>query len=147
MSGYVKFTGEWNKLLGMGFVYPKVYDGSRVMYKKDGLTIYRSQSEVYLNNFDLYKFINFMRCDPITLFTDDTLYVYRLNIENEYHYLPVNNHNRYIASKLLSAHALAMHEKRETSTVYMGIEYMDRPTFNVIKELMALGWLELVEYP
>lgn len=154
--GYVKFTGDYSKLKGMGFTFQKLYAGNYMQWEKNHFRIWKKGSDITHDSYDLFKLISFLETKPLLKkheFKDGrvsySMFKFYTNpAENIYDYFAFTeeNLNRHIQHmKDVSAYIA---DKSLPEPEYLGDwEWVDEKTLAFIKELKDMGWYELDYYP
>lgn len=154
--GYVKFTGDYSKLKGMGFTFQKLFAGNYMQWCRNHFRVWKRGAELEHDRFKLFKLIRFMRTKPElgeTNFLDGShrFVFYKMYYATEYNdydydYHPYDEEHR----QLFADYNQAVGEHREGDdfpepigdVVFVGKKDMD-----VLKEFEDLGWYELAYWP
>lgn len=136
---YVKFTGDYSKLKGMGYTFQKLFSGNFMTWEKNGLAIWKRGATVKSLDFDLYKLATLLKTNPPLKSRGVMLEVYkRKTSKSEYEYL--NDHDGYEAY-MTFLHSMG----RGSNFPQVSIELIPIQSMDAILELNALGWFELAE--
>lgn len=160
--GYVKFTGDYSKLKGMGFTFQKLYASNYMQWERNSFRVWKRGGDITHDEYKLFKLIRFMRTKPVlrqtTLMDGSKRFVfYKLYYATEYNQYDYDYHpydDEHI--KLFRDYYQAVNKHIEAGgtgeddnfpepigdSVYLGKEDMD-----VLKEFEDLGWYELAYYP
>jgi len=157
--GYVKFTGDYSKLKGMGFTFQKLFAGNYMQWEKDGFRVWKKGAELEHNEFNLFKLIKFLRTEPEMRSWDSNphatrgdktymFYKFYSNVdENEYDYYPATEANR---KKMADNTALfgADDYDPDNPPPYLGTSIcIGSKQIEFIQEFIDMGWIELDYYP
>lgn len=160
--GYVKFTGDYSKLKGMGFTFQKLFAGNYMQWHRNSFRVWKRGGDITHDDFKLFKLIRFMRTKPevrtttwrngTTSFVFYKMYYATEYNDYDYDYHPydeehINMFKEYYQA--VDAHIKAGGDGSDDDfpepigdTVYVSKKQMD-----VLKEFEDLGWYELAYYP
>lgn len=135
MSGYVKFTGDYSKLKKMGFTFQRLYASNYMQWENHGIRVWKRGGDVTLDNFDLYDVLRFIRREK-PLIVKDLLWLYHEERDGQKYF-----HPQSIGRDLACECMLGEYPNLVSS------DYIHRKTLDVLTDLNALGWYELVDNP
>lgn len=157
--GYVKFTGDYSKLKGMGFTFQKLFAGNYMQWEKNGFRVWKKGAELEHNDFNLFKLIKFLRTKPVLRSWDSnpngvrgaiTYSFYKFYSdpdENEYNYYPTDEANN---KKMRDWNELfnADDYDPDNPPPYLGTTIcVGSAQIEFIQELIDMGWIELDYFP
>lgn len=157
--GYVKFTGEYSKLKGMGFTFQKLFAGNYMQWEKNGFRVWKRGAELEHNEYNLFKLIKFLRTNPELQSWDSkpngvrggkTYMFYKFYSDpdnNVYDYYPATEANR---KKLADNSMLWGADKydEDNPPPYLGTSIcIGDKQLDFLRELNDMGWYELAYFP
>jgi len=141
MKGYVKFTGQYNKLKSMGFEFQKLHAMNYMQWERNDFRIWKKGSEITHDELRLYTFMKFLETCPTLRVLDNrvvSFYYIRNDKTHEVEYLPYTEENK----KMYWAF---MQNDDDFPDIYISSQAIDKKTLDDIKEFKDLGWYELVD--
>lgn len=152
-NGYLKFTGNYNKLQEMGYEFQKLYASNYMQWHKDGLRIFKRGADITHGNINLYKLVKLMRgleSDNDVKQSEKCVSFYKFysNVDaNEYEYYPITTETRqqYMDNGKQWA-TLPEQCPNDDFPPYMVMETVMKTMLRDLEELNKLGWYQLVKH-
>jgi len=147
-NGYLKFTGEYNKLKTMGYDFQKLYAANYMQWHKDGIRIFKRGATIEHGSINLYKLITFLRTKPAIRSYDTCMAFYKFysNADiNEYDYYPMTEENKKKYNENIEQWLSVTDDTpRDKLPAYLSTEIINKKTLEQLQELEQLGWYELI---
>jgi hypothetical protein len=156
--GYVKFTGDYSKLKGMGFTFQKLYAGNYMQWCRNHFRVWKRGSDITHDQYNLFKLVRFMRTNPelrtVRLLNGvNNIVFYKLYYATEYNQYDYDYHPYDEEHKqLFKDYYQTVHEHCEDDTKPMpepigDSVYLSKNDMDVLEEFDKLDWFELAYYP
>lgn len=157
MPGWVKFTGEFGKLKGMGYEFGKYWANNYIGYSRGQLVIWKAAKDITYDDGSLYDLLSFLASDPVVheykpedptnRFKLDgirILYEYDDDGRNK-RWLPTSEENRKRHGEIMRRWSSWDKDSGEPAPPMVGSSLIGRELLDQIQELKDLGWIELIE--
>lgn len=156
-QGYVKFTGEYNKLKGMGYEFQKLYASNYMQWCKDHFRIWKKGNDITHDEYDLYKLISFLQTNPkVKIYKDKegnlesiTFYKFRDSNDDPYSYYygerNEENEKRYAKNQKAWLNLPKDAPDEDVPPSYDWV-WVRKDTLDFIQDLKDKGLYELAEY-
>ena len=149
MGGYVRFTGDYAQLKGLGYEFQKLHAANYMSWNKNGVFIFKKGADVTHGEIDLYNLLSFLDTNPEVRETDDRIIFFKQEIEegiahsSNFYFLPYDAAHRkaYCASQ----RAWASYTDGMEKPPYISTQSVTHELLAQLNELRERGWLELVE--
>lgn len=154
--GYVRFTGEFKKLKGMGYKFGKYFASNYIGYSRGKLMIWKAGKDITYDDGSLYDLLSFLATDPMVheynpddptnrFKLDGIRILHEYDADNDKKWLPCTEETRIRHRDIHLAWSAWDKDSGEPAPPMVGSSFIEREFLNQIQELKDLGWLELVE--
>ena len=143
---YLKFTGDYTALKGMGYKFQKLYANNYMSWSKNGVYIFKRGADITHGEFDLYKLVTFWRTNPKVRTHECGVSFFKFYNNpdtNDYDYYPYTDENiaKYRAN--LDEWGKWSEESGEDAPECMSSIMVGHDLLTQLEELNELGWYEL----
>jgi len=153
MPGYVKFTGDYAKLKGMGYKFQKLFASNYMQWNLGDLRVWKKGSDITYDDYDLYDYITFVRSNPTyrtynSMFgKKELIYSFLVSVDdkNNTTFLSFTEENKKLYLGNMDEWKEWEEDSGEPAPAYMTSKRLDVEMLAQLKELEDLGWVELVE--
>jgi len=147
--GYVKFTGEYSKLKGMGYVFQKLYAGNYMQWCNNGFRVWKRGSDITHDDVDLYKLVKFLESAPVVRERNGGIAFfkfYRDGALDEYDYCGMTEENVSRYRKFMTAFSSDDYDESNPPEYLGDSMFVKNELIDHINSLKERNWYELSEY-
>jgi len=148
-NGYLKFTGDYAALKKMGYTFQKLYANNYMSWHKGDIFIFKKGSDITSGSLNLYKFVVFMRTNPLMRIGDGYMAFFKFYADadtDEYEYLPHTPENiQRWKDNMDEWGKVDANTPRDQLPPHHTVEVVGKEIFNQLQELNDLGWYEPVK--
>ncbi len=145
---YLKFTGSYNQLKGLGYDFQKLYAGNYMQWCKNGFRIWKRGSEITHDSVDLYKLVKFLAGSPEVWERNGGISFYKFYRDgalDEYDYCPTTEANVLRYGEFMKSFSSDDYDESHPPEHLGDSMFVRNELIDQLKELGDMGWYELIE--